>query len=82
MDFKQLQKEFRKLEAEAGEDTANALISLMELRATQFEKKLDDFETKFNAVESKIDKTSTFIRWTITIGFSLMGILIATLKFL
>ncbi len=93
MDFKQLQKEFRKLEAEAGEDTANALISLMELRATQFERKLDEFkndvenkfnvvETKFNAVESKIDKTSTFIRWTITIGFSLMGILIATLKFL
>ncbi len=86
MDFKQLQKEFRKLEAEAGEDTANALISLMELRATQFERKLDEFkndvENKFNVVENKIDKTSTFIRWTITIGFSLMGILIATLKFL
>ena len=31
MDFKQLQKEFRKLETEAGEDTANALISLISL---------------------------------------------------
>ncbi len=82
MDFKQLQKEFRKSEAKAGEDTANALILLMELGATQFERKLDEFKNKFNAVESKIDKTSTFIRWTITIGFSLMGILIATLNFL
>ena len=86
MDFKQLQKEFRKLEAEAGEDTANALISLMELRATQFEKKLDALESKVsefkNDVDSKIDSKISSVRWTITIGFSLMGILIATLKFL
>ncbi len=82
MDFKQLQKEFRKLEAEAGEDTANALISLMELRATQFERKLDALESKVSEFKNDVDSKISSVRWTITIGFSLMGILIATLKFL
>ncbi|MEQ8423082.1 MAG: hypothetical protein RIB01_15470 [Balneola sp.] len=55
MDFKQLQAELRKLEKEAGEKSASALIAIMEIRATQFEEKLDqlriDNDKKFSLIQ-------------------------------
>lgn len=73
MDFKQLQEEFRKLEKEAGEKTSNALVSIMELRATQFEKDLINFK------ESTEKRFST-IQWMIGLGFSILAVLMVLLK--
>ena len=80
MDFKQLQKEFRKLEKDAGEDTASALIAIMEFRATQFEEKLDQFKVDVDRRFSSIDRRFNSIQWMMGIGFSAIALMIAMLK--
>ena len=59
MDFKQLQKEFRKLKQEAGEKTSDVLIAIMEFKTTQFEEKLDQLDRRFK-----------YLQWMMGIGFS------------
>ena len=59
-----LQNEFRKLENEAGKKTSNAIISIMELRATQFEEKMDQLRID-------VDKRFNYLQWMMGTGFSL-----------
>lgn len=68
-----LQEEFRKLEKEAGAETSSALISIMELRATQFEKDLNNFK-------ESTEKQFSTIQWMIGLGFTILGVLMVLLK--
>lgn len=73
MDFKQLQEEFRKLEDEAGEKSASALIGIMEIRSTLFEEKLEEFK-------KSQEKSDSLTRWAMGIGFSVLAVLMVLLK--
>lgn len=73
MAFKQLQEELRKLEKSAGEETSDALIAIMELRATKFELDLKD-------LKESVGQRFTTIQWMLTVGLSLLGILMVGLK--
>ena len=72
MDFKQLQKEFRKLE-QKGEKTSDALIAIMEFRITRFEEKMDQFKVD-------VDRRFSSLQWMMGIGFSALALMIAILK--
>ncbi len=73
MDFKQLQEEFRKLKAEAGEKTADALIAIVELRMSDFKSYIDQRFTS-------IDQRFTSIQWMIGVPFTMLGILMVLLR--
>ena len=82
MDFKQLQEEFRKLEQDAGEKTAGALIAIMELRSSEFIAKLQDFKNDVDRRFESQEKSETLTRWLMGIGFTAIALIIALSNFL
>ncbi len=80
MDFKQLQEEFRRLEAEAGEKTADALIAIVELKMSDFKSYIDQRFTSIDQRFTSIDQRFTSIQWMIGIAFTMLGILMVLLR--
>ncbi len=75
MDIKQLNEELRKLEQQAGKESSDALLQILEFR-------MEDFKSYIDQRFSHIDQRFSILQWMMGIGFTVLALLITLLKFI
>ncbi len=82
MDIKQLNEELRKLEKQAGKESSDALLQILEFRMEDFKSYIDQRFSHIDQRFSNIDQRFSILQWMMGIGFTILALLITLLKFI